>query len=210
MPSGYTSGVADGTVTDLRSFALICARGMGALIMMRDEPINVPIPESFQPSDYHSRRLEESQAWVAELEAMSPDQVKASAEKWNEENEAYRIKLVAENNVRRHRYFSLIAQTEAWKGAPEGLKDFMLSQLRDSLRFDVSDDPLRYAPEAKTHAEWLSHELWEAKRRVQYHTFEHAKEVSRTEERNAWLAQLRAALPPLPDDMAEMERKERE
>jgi hypothetical protein len=39
MPTGYTAGVADGTITEFREYALLCARAFGACIMLRDEPV---------------------------------------------------------------------------------------------------------------------------------------------------------------------------
>ena len=60
MPTGYTASVADGRVTEFAPFALQCARAMGALIMMRDEPHDAPIPERFEASDYYSKSLAEA------------------------------------------------------------------------------------------------------------------------------------------------------
>lgn len=59
MPTGYTHGVQDGTVTEFRDFALICARAFGATILMRDDPMDAPIPDEFQSSTYHLDRLKE-------------------------------------------------------------------------------------------------------------------------------------------------------
>ncbi len=50
MPTGYTDAVKDGITFD--QFVLGCARGMGALVMMRDEPSGTPIPERFEPSRF--------------------------------------------------------------------------------------------------------------------------------------------------------------
>lgn len=202
MPTGYTAGVADGTVTDLRTFALTCARGMGALILMRDDPIDAPIPERFEPSDYSSKKLAEATSRLIALKGMTREQIEAEAAKWNEENEAYRLKLVRENQECRERYDRLISETEAWEGAPQGLKEFMLEQLRSSRDFDTSDDPLRYAPTPRSPVEWWANECREAARDVEYHVKADADERRRTDERNAWLAQLGAALPPPHSDAA--------
>lgn len=196
MPSGYTAKVASGEVTDLRSFALICARGMGALISMRDEPFDAKLPEKLEPSSYHREEAEAAEARVAELRDMSLEQIAIAAAAWNAQNDAYRASRVEENSARRARYEALIAQTEAWQGAPDGLKRFMLSQLRESMEFDVRDDPLEYAATWLSDQDWLAAQLKEALWNVECHEREHAAEVARTAERNAWLQQLYAALPP--------------
>lgn len=195
MPSGYTAKVASGEVTDLRSFALICARGMGALISMRDEPFDAKLPEKLEPSNYHRDEAADAAARLEELRGMSLEEIAEAAAKWNAENDAYRAARVEENSAQRARYEALIAQAEAWEGAPEGLKDFMLSQLHSSLKFDVQDDPLEYAATWRSDQDWLAAELKEALWHIEYHEREYGLEVARTNERNAWLQQLYAALP---------------
>jgi hypothetical protein len=195
MPTGYTAGIANGTVTDLRAFALTCARGMGALIMMRDEPLDAPIPEQFEPSDYHRKELDKAVARLTELKAMTPEQIEEGAASWNKTNETFRLQRVRKNQETRDRYDRLIAETEAWQGAPDGLKEFMLEQLRSSRDFDTSDEPLKYCEPSRSPVEWWASECKSAAWEVEYHSKEDAAERRRTDERNAWLAQLRAALP---------------
>lgn len=48
MPTGYTYGIHDGSVTTLREFALRAARGMGALLPLREAPPDAPIPRCFE------------------------------------------------------------------------------------------------------------------------------------------------------------------
>lgn len=73
MPTGYTADVASGKITSLRDFALICARGMGALVMMRDEPFDAPIPERFEPSVFYKKHLDEAKQELAALRAMTAE-----------------------------------------------------------------------------------------------------------------------------------------
>lgn len=194
MPTGYTYGVADGTVTDLKTFALICARGMGALVTMRDEPYDAPIPERFEPSDYHSKELAAATARLEMLKAMSSEEIAAEAAAWNAVNDLNRSKRVRDNDTQRERYDRLIAETEAWRGAPEGLKEFMLDQLRRSRDFDISDEPLKYCEPPRSESEWYREELRRALRDVEYHEKEDAEERRRTDARNAWLRQLHDSL----------------
>ena len=48
MPTGYTANVEDGTMTELRDYALLCARGIGFTLPIRDEPFETPLPEAFK------------------------------------------------------------------------------------------------------------------------------------------------------------------
>ena len=73
MPTGYTLDLYDVKDITFEEFALRCARAFGALISMRDEPIDAPIPERFEPSDYHLKELEKAKKRLKEVK------------KWNEE-----------------------------------------------------------------------------------------------------------------------------
>ena len=195
MPTGYTAGVVDGTVTDLRTFALTCARGMGALIMMRDEPSSAEVPRRFEPqTTYHDERLVSARARLAELDAMSEADREAACGNHNAQVKADRTRATEENTEKRNRYNSMIAKVVQWEGAPEGLKEFMLEQLRSSREFDCGGDPTEYMPAPVEVTEWYREELRKAARDIEYHEGERAKEIGRTAERNAWLSRLFASL----------------
>lgn len=199
MPTGYTADVADGTIGDLRSFALQCARGMGALIMMRDEPWDAPIPERFEPSTYNAERLAEAKAERQRLYNLTNEEADEAAQAEYDEKVAAKAKWLSERTERRNRYNAMIAQVVQWQGAPEGLKEFMLEQLHTGRDFDCPDND-RYwdEPEVLTGSEWRRKKLEKVQHDIQYHAVEDAKERERTEGRNVWIAQLRASLPPEP------------
>lgn len=199
MPTGYTAAVVDGTVTDLKEFALQCARGMGALVMMRDDPRDAPVPDSFAADTaYHDERLTSARARMSELEAMDLAARTAATEAYNAEVEAYNAKCIAENAERRNRYDAMIAKVVRWTGAPEGIKEFMLEQLRSSRDFDCYDDPTQFNPKRMSVSDWYREELRKATRDISYHEGERAKEIARTAERNAWLRQLHDSLRDAP------------
>jgi len=180
MPTGYTAAVVDGTVTDLKTFALQCARGMGALITADTE--------------YHDRELSTARARLSELEGMDLAARTAATEAYNAEVEARNEKSVAENTEQRNRYNSMIAQVVKWKGAPEGIKEFMLDQLHRGRDFDCHDNPTEFNPKPLAVSDWYREELRKATWAIGYHEGERAKEIARTAERNAWLRQLHDSL----------------
>jgi len=198
MPTGYTADVATGKITSLREFAMTCARGMGALVMMRDDPSGAAIPERFEPSDFQKKALAEAKAELAKVQAMSADEATAAAEAEYAAALARREERLREDDERTARYDAMIAKVEAWAGAPEGLKEFMLDQLRQSKDFDcyTPEARLRYMPEPTltSGTEWRHAQEIELLRRVRYCAGEWEAEVARVEGRNAWIAQLRAAL----------------
>lgn len=195
MPTSYTSPVADGTITDFATFAKRCARAMGALIMMRDDPMDAPVTdEAFEPTDYHQKALVTAKARLRTLSFLTPDEVQEEADvdyaKRVAEWEAY----AAEKATTRARYEAMLAEVNTW-AAPashESFRTFMQEQLRESIRFDVYDS---LKPERLPASEWLSQKVQSAARDVAYHLEQHEKEVQRCAERKAWWAGLVAALP---------------
>ena len=71
MPTGYTMILTEEKEIDFKEFALRCARNFGALIMMRDEPMDKEIPEEFPVSDYHSKKLNECMEQLEQFKALS-------------------------------------------------------------------------------------------------------------------------------------------
>lgn len=194
MPTGYTYKVKDGQ--SFEDFVWGCARGMGALIMMRDDPADAPIPERFEPSDWHVRQLAEIRAELARLEALTPAQAAMEAE-------AAHISAVDDWRRRelerireRDAYDAMLQQVDAWQAPPShsGFKDFMHRQLLESMQFDTGHQYGK--PEAVAGKEWLDAQVARARKSIAYHEQQHALEVQRTEERNQWVADLRASIPP--------------
>lgn len=196
MPTGYTAAVVDGKVTTLRDFALTCARGMGALIMMRDDPWDAPIPERFEPGDYYAKSLAEVQAELAALRAMHPTEWQAAADAEFAAAQKAKAEYLADKETQRARYDAMIAQVEPWTGAPEGLKGFMLDQLYRGRDFDCPEDTSYWKePEQLTGEEWKAKREADLMQSGAKYAEEHQKEVDRTESRNAWIKTLFAALP---------------
>ena len=73
MPTGYTAKLMEkGKSFD--EFVLFCARAFGACIDMRDEDMNAPIPEQFQPSAYYQKSVDENSAELTRLESMTNEE----------------------------------------------------------------------------------------------------------------------------------------
>ena len=196
MPTGYTADVQSGKVTDFSEFAMQCARSSGALGMMRGEPSGAEIPETFKPSTYNAERLVEARAQLAKINAMTTDQREAAARSEYEAACVRQERYEAEQREQRARYQAMIDKVTAWTPpTPDhvGMKDFMLTQLAESIDFDCRPIFDR-RPTMKKRDEWFSEAVSTAERDIEYHTKEHAKEVERAASRTAWIAALRQSL----------------
>lgn len=195
MPTGYTSDLYEGKPITFPEFAMRCARAMGALIMMRDEPSDAAIPEEFEAHSYSRDRLEEAQGRLLELKAMVPQDAaqRATTEHQKEVEECSR--RLAEKKAVRSRYTGMIDQVQAWTpptSEHEGLKKFMLEQLENSIDFDCG--PLSPPGPILSGEEWLAKQTEKARWDLDYHTDAWEKEQERAKGRTEWVRQLRDSL----------------
>lgn len=196
MPTGYTTDVGSGKVTDFATFAMQCARAFGALISMRDDPLDKPVPDEFQPSKYNSERLTEARAELSRLQALSVDQQAAEADKAYRESVASWDAHEAKKAATRVRYEAMLAKVDAWHPpTPDHveMKRFMRQQLTESIRFDCGP---AYAPRPTPipRSQWYEAALDKARRDIDYHSTEASKEIERTRSRTEWVKALRTSL----------------
>ncbi len=195
MPTGYTHCVQTGEVVTLKELALRCARGMEALVTMRDDAVDTPIPERLEPATkYYDDRIPEAQAILDTVPTMTPEECDGHAKQEYEEDLAEHLKSATGNYKEKRRYEAMIDLVEAWAPHPAivCLQDFMLEQLRSSLDFDCGHDlppPIRLPGEM-----WQTETLEKASRDLVHHTTKRDEEIVRTNERNEWLRHLRASL----------------
>lgn len=196
MPTGYTAKLmSEGQ--SFRDFVLLCARAMGACVMMRDDSLSADIPEKFAPSDYSAKPLEESIEKVKSLQAMTTEQREAFGA-------AEKVKTTAslqsslDREIKEHnRLETMRLEVEAWKPPTpdhEGLKRFMLEQIK------ISDPSMDYyqrgiaEAEARSPMGFFVAALSQARHDIEYHKKADREERERTEGRNLWIAQLRESI----------------
>ena len=195
MPTGYTADVQSGKVTDFSAFAMQCARAFGALITMRDDPSNAAIPDQFEPSPYYAEALANAQKRMDDLLSMSPADREKAAKAANAEAYSRYLSQLEETQVQRARYTAMLEKAKAWTpptAEHAALKEFMCSQLTESIAFDCRGKPTK--PDEKSPSMWFADELHEAKRNVDYQTKSNDEEIARCKQRTEWVRALRQSL----------------
>jgi len=201
MPTGYTAGVQDGSVTTFAEYAMECARAFGALVLMRDDP-KQPIPQEFQVDDIYLKRLNELRSELDALNSMSAPEREAAAEKSFVESKKYRDQYIEQKEIHRQRYEKMLSLSQDFNPPTlEHVKyaEFLVSQLKESIRFDCGD----YEPEQPVRMsgqDWFEKESLRLAGLIERYKESHAEEVERTRSRNQWLKDLRTAI-------AQVERK---
>lgn len=193
MASGYTAAIKNGIT--FKEYALTCARAFGALVEMRDDPNDAPIPDEVLPSTHYRDGLAEAE--VSRLSALTPEQVKAEAAKAKATFMKERAKRNAEQEALKAKYEAMLAEVRAWTPPTadhKELQQFMATQITESIDWDCrpskAPDLSGYEPAA-----WYADALSSARRTVDYHREAWEKEQQRAAERTAWIRALKASLP---------------
>jgi len=196
MPTGYTSKIAEGV--SFEQFIMNCARAFGALIELRDSA-NAPIPKEFKPNDYHKKGIEETKEKLVKLREMELYEAGEEADK-----EYYRKLNQREEGTQKQinlkeKYDAMLLKVREWQVPSQDhreLKDFMIEQINESIKFDYYIDSNYYTHKIikLTGEAWLEREINGALKDLIYHKKKYAEECERVGKRNLWLKQLRQSL----------------
>ena len=198
MPSGFTAKIEEGI--SFKEYALSCARNFGALIMMRDEPMDAPIPDKFKKDSYYQKSLEKAQNQLKKYQSFTLND-------WRGEFEAYQVKTVEryleqieKNKNLRQKYENMLAKVREYEApSPDHVnyKKFMETQILESIEFDCMGD--YYERELKelgrTHwREYKDQMLGGAERNISCYQEQIDKDEERGEDRNEWIRLLKESL----------------
>ncbi len=196
MPTGYTCNVVDGKITEFPEFAMTCARAFGALIMMRDDPMDAPIPETVEPhTSYNEERLAAETKALGKVQAMTNAQCETACLEAHRAAVASRKKYLDDRDIEAGRLNDMLAKVRAWQPpTPDQveMKKFMIDQLAISMPGD-------YAPSIPVLLDgptWRQQEINRLADSVVYHQKEVAKEIERAAGRTKWIKALRESLVP--------------
>lgn len=194
MPTGYTYPVVEGKVTEFPDFAMQCARAFGALISMRDDAMDAPIPDEIKPStNYYDQRIATAEAHLAELTTMTAAEAEAAAQAAHQNAMDGRERYLANQKTEADRLNAMLAKVRAWRPPTADhveMKKFMIDQLTMSLPGDYAPA----IPELLDGATWLERETKGAADDLARLKIDRSKEIQRASDRNQWLQNLRKSL----------------
>lgn len=195
MPTSYTHNIAKGI--SFEEFALSCARAFGALVSMRDDTENTPIPDEIKLSNYYKEKLAEIKSELTTIENLTPSEIKQRCTKEYQEHLNYQKERRKEMANLKKQYTTMLASVNKW--APPTvdhveLKGFMVDQITKSIDYDC--DPSYYSEKVhkKDDRTWVSDKIKELKKDLAYYTKEYKKEIERCKERTKWIQALKQSL----------------
>jgi hypothetical protein len=198
MPTGYTADIYEGKQVSGRDFILTCARAFGALVSMRDDSLDVQIPNEFIPSTYHKEALEQEQSRLNEIMALSEEDIEKKIEDDYQatlkSNELYYKKLTD----LKARYESTLAEVKLWEPpTPDhiALKEYAIGQLQKSIEYDCGRiEKYLEIPKKPSTKEWLENRIESANWGIEYHTKSNEEEIRRAAENTDWVKALKESL----------------
>lgn len=194
MPTGYTDAIKDGI--DFPTFAMRCARNFGATIEMRDEPLDAPIPERFEVSDYHLKALKHAREEQKRLSKLSDEECEAEALASFTDAKRDYLDSIKEKQATEAAYRAMLEKVRQWQPPTpdhEGLKAFMVEQIEQSIKHDCATDYL-VPPHARTGQEWVNLCMSQQARDIEYHGDHYDEDLQRARDRSEWVKALRESL----------------
>tara|TARA_R110000850_G_C9803990_1_gene450716 strand:- start:144 stop:731 length:588 start_codon:yes stop_codon:yes gene_type:complete len=195
MPTGYTAEVQKGI--SFNKYALNCARAFGALITMRDEPSDKEIPEKLEPSDYHFKAKVKAEDSLSALNSLSSEAANKKALDAFNSAELNRTEKLKEEATIEVRYNEMLSKAKLWESPSKDhdkLKEFMVSQLEESIRFDCGSSYYEKPTVKLTGKQWRSEQIERAHKDIAYQIKNYREEVERTDSRNKWIDLLRDSI----------------
>jgi hypothetical protein len=131
MPTGYTSKLYEDQDISFYDFVMNCARAF-----VRIEPMPI--------SEFHTEGLKNATNKLIEVRNWNHEQANIAAHDNYEKYLSYYESEVKERLARRARYASMLSKINKWWAPREcqDLKEFLITQLLDSIRTDTDIDDI--------------------------------------------------------------------
>ena len=140
MPTGYTSYINDGEITSGKEFLKLCTRAFGIAIDLKEESLDVPTPNHFEPDPYYEKRYKESLASREKAYNMTLEEAKEYMISKFKNNKISSKRCFKEYKDEDEKYLKVREEVEKWippTPKHENLKKFCLEQIDMSLNTDL-------------------------------------------------------------------------
>ena len=136
MPTGYTSYIKDGKITSGTEFLKLCTRAFGIAIDLKDESLDVPTPNHFEPHPYYEKAYKDSLVSREKAYSMTLEEVKEDIISKYDDNKGRAAKILEGYKDEDKKYLKVREEVEKWippTPEHENLKKFCLEQIDMSL-----------------------------------------------------------------------------
>ncbi len=197
MATGYTAEIEKGI--SFQEFVFKCARAMGVCITMRDDSLDTPIPETFEPDNYYLENLKKAKSELTKVEKWDEKVAQKHLESDYKTNQKYHSDAIKRKHELLLKYKTMLAKVKEWQPpSPEhnDFKQFMIDQIEDSIKWDCDIDyHQKQLNKPKQKAEkYKQFNIANLKKDIIMYEKRYKEELERTTNKNIWLKQLRDSL----------------
>lgn len=203
MPTGYTAGIVNGTITTFPQFVKQCMRAFGATIYMRDEDLDKEY-ELRIPSNYHIDALNIAKEKLKQAETLTDAELIEMYTKELEESKKYHLESIINQEIAENKLKEFLTKAIEFKAPTsehEGLRKFMIEQLQLTIDSDCKnlyhyeklqqiETDLKNINVNKIRIDLINKE----KENIEYHLREYTIELKRCTDSNLWVEQLLKSL----------------
>lgn len=118
MPTGYTAKLIE-KGQSFPEFVMLCARAFGACVEMREDGLDAPIPDKFEPSDYHVKARTKAMDAFAFLNQLDDSEKIAYGKARKQSEHDSIMSCIRERSIEAERIDNMKAEVEEWEPPTE-------------------------------------------------------------------------------------------
>lgn len=203
MPTGYTAGILDGSITTFQQFARKCLRAF--VIHMRDDPNDMEYYER-KPSNYHTKEIKSAKKRLETVRKATDEEIISLETKRLKEDRKYHIKANKESIEDKKKLESFLKKSKSYSPPTkkhEGVKNFMIEQLQSTIDQDGNnsyhlknleeiDNRLNDLDPISVREEMTKSAVWD----LAHHTESNEKEIKNSADTNKWVKDFMDSINP--------------
>lgn len=193
MPTGYTAGILNGTITTFEEYAKGCSRAF--VLHMRDEPSDAEFKPR-EPGDYHLKAVEKAKVVLEFVNTHSDEELLEDEKKKLEGLKVYHekeIKKALAGELKMREFLERAREYTPPTDSHKAIAEFMQNQIEITLDGDYSGgchkdclEKVEADLESMSANNIRNERRLEAYGDVERHTRHHKEEVKRCKEHNGW------------------------
>jgi len=180
MGTGYTHGVEEGRITDLKEFVLVCANVSDMKTLPKSEV------------SYHTKALEDLNAELNKLQGLTPTEINRLQDAHIKTTERQNKEYSDNKKLYVKRFEAMLAKVRKWEPPTPGhtqLKQFMIEQLEDGIKENSEVFQWKIPPKVKP-SQYIKEERTRLFKDIEYHTNELRDENEKRAKENSWIIEL--------------------
>lgn len=197
MPTWYTEPVMNGKMTSAKDYILRCAREIDYLAFMRDEPEDMPIPETRPEDNYYQDVYDKAKKELSELLAMDENDIHREAEKWRQDKIKTKKEFYEMITLENSRLTEMTKKLETWQPKHDSINElryFAIEQLGISRENAGDIEKEIKKIQSIPDDDWYRNQINRLNNDISYWRDRATRQTMNVTMTNQWLKELRESL----------------